>query len=92
METKSFNIWYKVLLQKAYLDKGWNLTAYPKYAIVLFGVASENLFWTLLIGFIYLICCYILGLCWYKYKIIEVEYEIRNRFDRFIKEMRIKIK
>lgn len=82
---------YKLLLQKAYFDKGLGVTNYFKYLIAFFGIASNDAKTTLMIGFIYGICCYFIGLIWYKFKIIETENEVQNRFNLFQVEVREKI-
>lgn len=79
---------YKLLLHKAYFDKGMGLTNYVKYMIAFFGIASSDARNTLIIGFVYAICCYFLGLWWYKSNLVLSEREISNQFDLFVKEMR----
>jgi len=83
---------YKILLWKAYLDKGWGLTSYIKYAIALFGVASLNAKATLILGCFYMFFCLILGKLWYYFRIIDVENEIANLFNPFAREVRGKLK
>ena len=82
---------FRILIQKAYFDKGLGLTNYAKYLIALFGIASLNFKLTMYIGFAYLVFCYILGRLWYKYKLVETENEVNNIFNPFVKEMREKV-
>lgn len=82
----------KYLIAKAYFDKGLGLTNYVKYLIAFFGVASLNVKSTMIIGSVYLILCYILGRLWYKFKLVETENEISNRFNPFVREVRENIR
>jgi len=83
---------YRFIVAKTYLDKGWSLTSYVKYAIALFGAysigedISMNI--TVVIGLIYGISCYILGRLWYKFRLTETEVEIGNKFNPFVGELR----
>ena len=79
---------YKFCLIKAYFDKGIGLTNYVKYLIAFFGISSLNVKATLILAVIYLISCFFLGWFWFKYKFIEAETEVNNRFNPFVKEMR----
>jgi len=83
---------YKFLIAKAYFDKGWGLTGYIKYIIALFGISSLNVKRTLIVGVIYGISCYFLGRIWFKYRLVDTENEIQNRFNPFQKEVREKLK
>lgn len=76
------------LLWKRYFDTGWVLTSYVKYIIALFGISSLDVGKTLVIGFIYAIGCVFIGYFWYKYNFVEVDNEISNRFNLFMREMR----
>ena len=86
---------YKLLLAKAYFDKGWGLTSYMKYVIALFGLYSigENISMTIMmeIAVVYSIGCYFLGRMWYNYRLIDTENEINNMFNPFQREMREKL-
>ena len=83
---------FKLLLAKAYLDKGWGLTSYFKYAVALFAIRIPRVEWGILVGIIYVIICYLIGRLWYKHKFIEIENEIGNIFNPFQREVRKHIK
>ena len=82
---------YRFVLHKAYFDKGMSLTSYVKYLIAFFGVASSDVKLTLIIAGFYAVFCYFLGLVWFKYRMIDAETEVGNRFNPFVKEMRQEI-
>ena len=79
---------FKFCLHKAYFDKGIGLTNYVKYIIAFFGIATGNVKTVMWIAAAYAIFCYILGRLWYKFKLIEAEIEVGNRFNLFVKEIR----
>ena len=83
---------WKFLLWRRYFETGYALTAYIKYLIALFGISSLNVSKTITIAFIYAIICFFIGFFWYKWKFAELDNEISNRFNLFVKEMREKIK
>ena len=87
-----FQTKYRLNLHKTYFEKGYNLTNYIKYFIALFGLSSLNVRLTLIFGFVYGIACYFIGYFWVKYGFLEAEIEVGNYFNRFVKEMRKKIK
>lgn len=85
---------YRLLLWKAYFDKGLNITNYIKYFIGLFALFS---FWrdipmeiALIAATLYVAVCPIIGWAWYKYELVETENEIQNRFNPFQREVREK--
>ena len=82
---------FHFLFHKAKFDKGWAVTNYFKYIIALFGMASQNLKWTLTITFLYSIVCYVIGYLWFKHGFTDIENEIQNMFNPFVVEMREKI-
>jgi hypothetical protein len=86
-----FKTKYKICLWKGYFDKGLSLTSYVKYLIGFFALASLNIKLTLIIGFIYAICCFFLGWIWFRSGFIKAEIEVSNNFNLFVKEMRKKI-
>lgn len=83
---------YRLLVQKAYFDKGFGLLNYIKYIIAVFAIGDAFIrrSYTLLIslGILYTIICYLLGRAWYKYGWILVENEVFNRFNLFQREVR----
>ena len=81
---------FKFILAKAYFDKGWGLLSPAKYAIALFGLASSDVVWTMIIGFAYCIFCYFFGRFWFKHKLMDAENEVNNRVNPFVNEMREK--
>jgi len=88
---KIFRLQYLFCLHKAYLDKGWALTNYIKYIIVIVGVTTQDLKTTLAIGAVYAILCYIGGWLWFKSNMVRAESEVGNRFNYFVEEVRDKI-
>ena len=83
--------WFKLLLAKAYFDKGYSLTHYFFKLVAVFGLTSQMVKETFFILFFYSLGCYVLGRIWYKYKLIETENEIDNIFNPFQQEMRKKL-
>ena len=79
---------FKFNLHKTYFEKGYSLTNYVKYLIALFGLSSLNVKATLIMGFIYAVCCYFIGLIWLKFGWYEAEIEVSNYFNKFVQEMR----
>ena len=82
---------FKILLLKAYLDKGMGLTYYVKYLIALFGISSLDVKTTMIISFAWMFLSFFIGWIWYRYKLVDTETEIGNLFNPFVKEMRSKI-
>jgi hypothetical protein len=83
---------YKFLLWKAYFDKGFSLTNYLKYFLVLFGWATEDIKTTIIISAVWCLCCLIIGRLWFKFKLIETENEIANIFNPFCRDVRKHLK
>lgn len=79
---------FKFVLHKRYFDTGLGLTSYVKYFIAFFGLASSNVKATLWIGLFYAIACYFVGMIWLKKGFFELEQEISNIHNKFVKEMR----
>lgn len=82
----------KLLIAKAYFDKGLSHTNYIKYLIAFFGFSSQDVKLTMIIGIIYAISCYIYGRLFYYFKFIETENEINNRFNPFVNDVRKNLK
>jgi len=79
---------YRPLLWKAYFDKGFGLTNYFKYILLLFGWATSDVRTTIIIGIAWAVGCLILGRLWFHYRLIDTEQEIINLFDPFANEVR----
>jgi len=79
---------YKLCLHKRYFDTGMGITNYLKYMIAFFGLASRDIYTTLMIGVIYAIFCYFLGMFWVKYGLLEEEQEVSNQYNKFVEEFR----
>lgn len=92
LETK----FYKILLWKAYFDKGFSLLSYLKYILVIvgFGAVFQGVsLWIILeVGFAYAIICLLLGRLWFGLKLINIEIEINNKVNPFVQEMRERFK
>ena len=54
--------------------------------------SSEITFITIVLAIVYVMSSYILGYIWIKKKIFEMDAEINNRMNPFVKEMREKFK
>lgn len=84
---------YKLLLWKAYFDKGWGLSNYFKYFIAFAGIFNFiDGVTAVYIGFAYIIFCFIFGWLWYRRGFIDTENEIQNHFNPFQREIRHYIK
>lgn len=87
---------YRFCLHKAYFDKGYGLTTYPKWALAVVGVASSlrgtALIWIITGGLLYGLSCYIIGRIWYKSGLTLAEFEVANQFNLFQKQIRNKFK
>ena len=79
---------FKFILCKRYFDQGYGMTSYLKYIIALFGISSLDVKSTLIMGFAYAIFCFMVGFLWFKFGFFEIDTEISNRFNRFVREMR----
>jgi uncharacterized membrane protein YdbT with pleckstrin-like domain len=80
------------LMWKAYFDRGFGITSYIKYFIAFFGLASQDISATLILGLLYAFACVIIGWIWFKYKLVDAEIEISNLFNPFCRELRRKVK
>jgi len=84
--------YYKFCLWKAYFDKGYSLSSYPKWVFAVAAIKFTNVKIALILGIIYTLSCFIIGWAWYKYDVILAEAEVSNKFNLFVREMRSKIK
>ena len=86
---------FKILLLKAYLDKGMGLLYYFKYVLAIAGIGAVtqgvNYSWVFIVGVAYGLFCLLLGWAWYKYHFIDIENEINNIFNPFQREVREKL-
>ena len=79
---------YRILLWKAYFEKGYSLSHYLFKLIAVLGLTSNQLKATFVAVGIYSILCLILGRLWWKYKLVDTEIEINNLVNPFVREMR----
>ncbi len=79
---------YKIALVKRYFDIGYGISNYLKYVIALFGLATLNLKFTMLLAIIYFISCFVFGYIWVKSGMFTAEIEVSNSFNLFVAEMR----
>lgn len=79
---------YKLLLWKAYFDKGFGLTNYFKYLLLVFGWATDDVRTTVIIGIAWAFSCLILGKIWFYFKLVDTEYEVQNNVNPFCNEVR----
>ena len=79
---------WRFLLYKRYFDVGYGITSYVKYFIAFFGLSSLNVGKTLLLGLLYAVLCSVVGYFWFRGDFAEVDQEIGNRFNLFVREMR----
>jgi len=81
----------KICLWKRYFETGLQLTKYLIYMIGLFGLSSNNVTNTLLLGVAYGLFAFLLGWAYFRYDWIKADTEISNRFNLFVEEVRKKI-
>ena len=83
---------YKFCLLKAYFDKGYGLTTYPKWVLATIGIGSAfqgfPISYLIFGGIIYGIACFFIGWLWYKYELVLAEAEVGNQFNLFQREVR----
>jgi len=87
---------FKLILWKHYLDKGMALTDKIKYAFGLFAVYEivklDNLKITIMLLIIWAIFSFILGWWWYRNDWNKAEIEVTNRINPFVTEVREALK
>ena len=87
-----FETKYKLCLWKGYFEKGYSITNYMKYFILLFGMYSFfekiDLRLTLFLLIFYAILCFFIGWAWFHYGFMNAEIEVSNNFNKFVREMR----
>ena len=79
---------YKLCLVKAWFEKGLGVTSPLKYLLAFISLGSRDLQFTGALGLFYVIFCFVFGYFWYKFKFIEAEIEVQNKYNLFVKEMR----
>ena len=83
---------YRLAFLEACFNKGYGVTAPLKYLVALLGISTaiitEEINTVLIMGFGYVIFCFILGYILYKVKYVNAEIEVSNRFNPFVGEMR----
>jgi len=83
---------YKFAKFKRYFDVGYGGTSVVKYGIGYLGLANtiitNNMKWAMIMGFSYIIFCFLMGWLAFKVKFIEAEKEVTNQYDHFVREMR----
>ena len=84
--------YYTFCLWKAYFDKGYSLSSYPKWVFAITALKLSNVKLVILLGLIYTLGCFVIGWAWYKYDVILAEAEVGNQYNLFQKEMRAKLK
>ena len=81
---------YKILIQKAYFEKGNSLFSIAKYAFIAPFLSSMNEGLMSLLA--YMIISWLVGMFWYSRRfglsLQEIESEVGNQFNRFQQEMR----
>jgi hypothetical protein len=83
---------YRFFLWKAYLDKGMGFLSPTKYILASYGLFAQSTINLLVVGFLWLLTCLIVGRCFYIYEWIKIENEIQNQYNPFQVEVRDKLK
>ena len=83
---------YKIAFLEACFNKGYGSTAAFKFLIMLFGISTaivtKDLKLTVIAGLVYIIGCFFLGWLMYKFKYVNAQIEVGNRFNPFVGEVR----
>ncbi len=87
-----FKTKYQIMLWKSYFDQGLSLVNILKYPLGFFALSSLNVKWTLILTFIFLILCFVLGWGFYKYGWVKAQIEVSNQYNLFVREVREKLK
>lgn len=86
---------YKIALLKAYFEKGYGLTSYPKYVVILLGfdqvLNKGSTKWVIIGGLIGFIFCFLLGWWCFKSNFVNAELEVSNQYNPLAKEIREKL-
>ena len=76
------------LMLKRFFDAGYSLTNYIKYVIALFGISTLDVKSTMALAIIYAVFCLAVGYAWYRFRLVEIDTELGNRFNWFVSDMR----
>ncbi len=84
----NFKLKFKLLMFKAFFDKGYSITNYFKNLIIVFGATTQDIKSTIILVILYTLGCFILGWLYITRGWFEAENEIMNKYNLFVKEMR----
>ena len=82
---------YKVMLWKAYFEKGYSFASYPKWVLAIFGigeVVNKNYMIVIMGALVFFLSCFFVGKWCYKYGFAAAEVEVKNKIDPFVNEVR----
>lgn len=83
---------YKMMLWKAYLDKGLGLMNYVTKVFMVIGIGAgfqgTSLATIAGLAVIYSVACLVIGRLWFYFKLIDAEIEVQNKVNPFVTEMR----
>jgi hypothetical protein len=79
---------YRLMLYKAYFDRGLGVTNYLKYVIAGAGLVVKQVDTILWIGLIYLIFCFVVGYLWFRWRLVEAEQEVSNNYNILFRKLR----
>lgn len=86
--TKVYKIKFWLLQQKAYFDKGSDILNLLKYGLAAMGIFAGSKSQIIFYAVSFVIVSYIVGLLWWKNRLAEIELEVYNKINPFVKEMR----
>lgn len=82
---------FKLFLHKSYLDKGLGMTSYVKYLIAFVGIFDLiDANWAIFGAIAYVLFCYLFGWYLYNHGWVDMEQEVSNKYNLFVREMRRK--
>ena len=81
---------FKILLVKKYFDIGYGLTNYFFKALAVFGLSTNMAKETIIVLTLYTLSLYFIGRFYVKYKFLDVENEVNNKFNPYVRQMRKK--
>jgi len=87
-----FETKFKICLWRAYFTKGEGMISYGKYLIAFFGLASQDLSTTMLLGLLYVVFSFVFGYVLYNSDFVRAEIEVGNKYNNFVEEMRRNLK